>query len=242
MLTRTAPYQITWEKLPDDFGLDDEPVDNINQPPLAAALTESLQLAGRLSANALTFTNYGICATVNDKIVVKAPDWGYVPTISVSRAEVRRSYTPQLQGEIPVIVMEFISDTEGSEYSTKPTYPPGKWFFYEQVLCVPNYAIFAPETGVLEVYQLDSSGHYQVREADVNNRYWIAEMGLFLGVWQGSRENRTGFWLRWWDEQGDLLLWGFELAEQERQRTEQERQRADRLAAQLRAAGIEPEV
>ncbi|MFB2972194.1 Uma2 family endonuclease [Aerosakkonema sp. BLCC-F183] len=249
MLIRTAPYQITWEKLPDDFGLDDEPVDNINQPPLAAALTESLQLAGRLSANALTFTNYGICATVNDKIVVKAPDWGYVPTISVSRAEVRRSYTPQLQGEIPVIVMEFISDTEGSEYSTKPTYPPGKWFFYEQVLCVPNYVIFTPETGVLEVYQLDSSGQYQVREADVNNRYWIAEMGLFLGVWQGSRENRTGFWLRWWDEQGDLLLWGFELAEQERQRTEQERQRAeqerqraDRLAAQLRAAGIEPEV
>ncbi|MBD2180993.1 Uma2 family endonuclease [Planktothrix sp. FACHB-1355] len=249
MLTRTAPYQITWEKLPDDFVLDDEPVDNINQPPLAAALTESLQLAGRLSANALTFTNYGICATVNDKIVVKAPDWGYVPTIGVSRAEVRRSYTPQLQGEIPVIVMEFISDTEGSEYSTKPTYPPGKWFFYEQVLCVPNYAIFAPETGVLEVYQLDSSGQYQVRQADVNNRYWIAEMGLFLGIWQGSRENRTGFWLRWWDEQGDLLLWGFELAEQERQRTEQERQRAeqerqraDRLAAQLRAAGIEPEV
>ena len=59
-------------------------------------------------------------------------------------------------------------------------------------------------------------------------------MNLFLGTWQGERENRTGYWLRWWDEQGNLLLWGLEKAEQERQR-------AERLAAQLRAAGIEPE-
>ena len=65
--------------------------------------------------------------------------------------------------------------------------------------------------------------------------YWVAEMNLYLGLWQGTRENRTGYWLRWWDEQGHLLLWGSELAEQERQR-------AERLAAQLRAAGIEPEV
>jgi hypothetical protein len=59
-------------------------------------------------------------------------------------------------------------------------------------------------------------------------------MNLYLGVWQGTRENRTGNWLRWWDETGQLLLWGSELVEKERQR-------AERLAAQLRAAGIEPE-
>ncbi|NEQ88003.1 MAG: DUF874 family protein, partial [Moorea sp. SIO2I5] len=88
------------------------------------------------------------------------------------------------------------------------------------------------------------------------------EISLFLGIWQGTRENRTGYWLRWWDQQGELLLWGSELviqeqqraeqerqraeqerqrAEQEQQRAEQERQRAEKLAAQLRAAGIEPE-
>jgi Uma2 family endonuclease len=242
MLASTATYEITWEKLPDDFVLDDEPVDNINQPLLAAALTESLELAGRLPANALTMTNYGICATLNNKIVVKAPDWGYVSSIRVPREEVKRSYTPQLQGNFPEIVMEFLSDTEGSEYSNKPTYPPGKWFYYEQVLKVPNYAILEPDTGVLEVYQLDSSGHYQLRSPDENNRYHLKEMNLFLGTWQGSRENRTGFWLRWWNENGELLLWGSELAEQERQRAEQERQRAERLAAQLRAMGVEPEV
>lgn len=151
------------------------------------------------------------------------------------REEVKRSYTPQLQGDFPVIVMEFISDTEGGEYSSKPTYPPGKWFYYEQVLKVPNYVIFEPETGVLEVYQLDNSEQYQLQVSDKNNRYLIAEMNLFLGIWQGSRENLTGYWLRWWDERGELLLWGSELAAKERQR-------AERLAAQLRSLGVEPEI
>ncbi|NJL02315.1 MAG: Uma2 family endonuclease, partial [Spirulinaceae cyanobacterium SM2_1_0] len=64
---------------------------------------------------------------------------------------------------------------------------------------------------------------------------------LFLGVWVGSRDNREGGWLRWWDESGNLLLWSVEAAAQERQRAEQECQRAERLAAQLRAAGIEPD-
>jgi hypothetical protein len=30
MLVSTTNYEITWEKLPDDFVLDDEPGDNIN--------------------------------------------------------------------------------------------------------------------------------------------------------------------------------------------------------------------
>ena len=241
--------QITWEKLPDDYILPDDPVDNINQPALAAALTESLQLAGKLPSNALTPTNYGICATLNGKIVVKAPDWAYIPQIRVDREEVFRSYTPQLQGDIPVIVMEFISDTDGTEYSSKPTYPPGKWFFYQRVLKVPNYLIFEPNSGACEMYFLDKTEQYILQEPDANQRYWIAEMQLYLGVWQGIRENRDGKWLRWWDEQGNLLLWGAELvqqerqrAEQEKQRAEQEKQRAEKLAAQLRALGIEPEI
>ncbi|AFY44571.1 Uma2 family endonuclease [Nostoc sp. PCC 7107] len=238
----TQNYQVSWEKLPDDYVLPDEPVDNINQPAIAAALTESLQIAGKIPENAFTSTNYGICATLDGKMVIKAPDWAYIPKITVDKAEVIRSYTPQLQGDIPVIVMEFISDTEGTEYSAKPTYPPGKWFFYERILKVPNYAIFEPDSGNLEVYRLDNNtGRYTIQTPNESQHYWISEMNLFLSVWQGTRENRTGHWLRWWDEQGNLLLWGFELAEQERQRAEQEHQRAERLAAQLRAAGIEPQ-
>jgi len=240
--TATQNYQITWEKLPDDYVLPNEPVDNINQPAIAAALTESLQLAGKIPANALTTTNYGICATLNGRMVIKAPDWAYIAKINVDKEEVIRSYTPQLQGDIPVIVMEFVSDTEGTEYSAKPTYPPGKWFFYERILKVPNYAIFEPDSGNLEVYRLDNNtDRYTIQTPDESQHYWIAEISLYLGVWEGTRENRTSYWLRWWDENGQLLLWGSELVDKERQRAEQERQRAERLAAQLRAAGIEPQ-
>ncbi|MFM2061064.1 MAG: hypothetical protein RLZZ507_734 [Cyanobacteriota bacterium] len=249
MIITTQDYQITWEKLPDDYILPDDPVDNIYQPTQAAALTESLQLAGKLAPNCLITTNYGICATVNGKIVVKAPDWAYIPEIRTTKQEVFRSYTPQLQGDIPVIVIEFISDTDGTEYSSKPTYPPGKWFFYEKILKVPHYIIFEPDRGELEVYRLDkNSKQYQIQTPDPNQRYWIEDIKLYLGIWEGTRENLTTKWLRWWDEQGNLLLWSSELVaqkqqeiEQEKQRAENEKQRAEKLAAQLRSLGIEPE-
>ena len=249
MLATSPDRNITWEKLPDDFVLPDDPVDNINQPALAAALTESLQLAGKLPETALTPTNYGICATLDGKFVVKAPDWAYIPQISVPREEVVRSYTPRLQGEIPVLVLEFLSETDGGEYSVKETYPPGKFFFYERILQVPNYGIFDLETGALELYRLGETQRYRLESANENGRFWIQSMQLFLGVWQGTRENRQGYWLRWWDEGGNLLLWGGEQvaaerqrAQTERQRAQTERQRAEQLAAQLRAAGIEPEI
>ncbi|MFM7792814.1 MAG: hypothetical protein ACKO90_33590, partial [Microcystis panniformis] len=62
--------------------------------------------------------------------------------------------------------------------------------------------------------------------------YWIAEINLFLGVWQGKKAEFTTNWLRWWDKSGNLLLWGSELVEQEKQR-------AERLAAKLRSLGVE---
>ena len=125
-------------------------------------------------------------------------------------------------------------------------------YCYEEVLEVANYLIFAPDTGVLEVHRLQSSGKYQLRSPDENNRYWLGEMDLFIGVWQGKRENRDGYWLRWWDQEGNLLLWGFESVEKERAEKEQERrekeqerrekekalQRLGELEKRLRDAGI----
>jgi hypothetical protein len=70
---------------------------------------------------------------------------------------------------------------------------------------------------------LYENGHYKLRSPDENNRYWLTEMELFIGVWQGKRENRQGYWLRWWDQDGNLLLWGSELVQQERFAKEQER-------------------
>jgi Putative restriction endonuclease len=238
---------ITWEKLPSDFELSDEPVESNLQPLLAAALRESLELAGLILESVIIATNFGICATVDGKTVVKAPDWVYIPAVKpFPDGESRRSYTPCTEGDRPSMVMEFISATEGGEYSFNPHYPYGKWYFYEQILKVPTYAIFHPQLRVLELYHL-VDGKYQPAAPDEDRRFWIESLGLFLGAWIGKKADYEGCWLRWWDESGNLLLWGSELLAQERQILEQERQRAeqaeeksDRLAARLREMGIDP--
>lgn len=229
---------ISWEALPDDFQLEDEPVENTGQPILAGALRESLEMSGFIQPQMLIASNFGLCATVNGQLILKAPDWLYVPSVNEVLSD-RKSYTPNLQGDVPAVVMEFLSDTEGEEYSVKRTYPPGKWFFYEQILQVPVYVIFDPNGGLLEFYQLEN-GRYELKQPDENGRHWIAAMNLFLGTWQGIKEARTGYWLRWWDQEDNLLPWAVELIEQERQRAEQERQEKERLITYLRSQGIDP--
>lgn len=250
---------ISWEALPDDFQLEDEPVENTGQPLLAGALRESLEIAGFIKPEMLIVSNFGLCATVNGEIVVKAPDWLYIPSVKEVLPE-RRSYTSYLEGEFPLIVMEFLSHNDGGEYSVKRSFPPGKWFFYEQVLQVPIYVIFEPNGGLLEFYELKND-RYQLQLPDENGRHWIENMGLFLGTWQGEKEGRNGYWLRWWDKNGNLLPWGLEQiakekevaeqerqraerererAEQERQRAEQEKQEKERLIAFLVSQGIDP--
>ncbi|NEP36526.1 Uma2 family endonuclease [Moorena sp. SIO3B2] len=146
---------------------------------------------------------------------------------------------------------------------------PGKFWVYEQIIRIPYYGIYQINNGSLEVYTL-VSGFYQKLTPNERGHYYISPLGVELGLWQGSYQNQTQLWLRWWDEQGNLLLIGDERAvlereraEQERQRAEQERQRAEqaesiveqerqrtqaalaraaRLAEQLRAAGIDPEL
>lgn len=244
--TASRELVITWEALPNDFQLEDEPVDNINQPLLAGALSEILEFLGFIQPYMLIASNFGLCATLNGQFVIKAPDWLYVPSVS-QILPARKSYTPNLEGDVPAIVMEFLSDKDGGEYSFKRSHPPGKWFFYEQVLKVPIYVIFDPDGGLVEFHELEN-GRYELKQPDENGRNWVASMGLFLGTWQGTKQGRTGYWLRWWDEAGNLLPWGTELVEQERQRAEQESQRAEqerlqkeRLAAYLKSQGIDPD-
>ncbi len=244
----TAP-SITWEPLPDDYVIPEDPVDNLTQPLLAAVLREILELAGLVKPSMLIATNFGLCATVEDRTVVKAADWTYAPEVNpLPAGQTRRSYTPYLQGGPVAVVMEFISDTEGSEYSVNPYYPYGKWWFYERILQVPSYFIFWPESGRLEGYQL-SDGRYEPQDiverdraiADESVRYWVDSLGLFLGVWQGEKADRSGYWLRWWDADGKLLPWASERVAQAEQRAQEDRERAERLAQRLRSLGVDPD-
>ncbi|MEX0268709.1 Uma2 family endonuclease [Leptolyngbyaceae cyanobacterium UHCC 1019] len=238
-IRRRPELIITWEKPPADFVLDDTPVENTGQPLIAGALRESLELAGRIQLENLIASNFGLCTKISGELTLKAPDWLYVPRVKQPGLP-RQSYTPYIEGEIPSIVMEFLSATDGGEYSIRQIPPVGKWFFYEQVLKIPTYVIFEPDGGLLEVHRLEGD-RYQLEQPDEEGRHWCEDLKLFLGTWRGEKEGRDGYWLRWWDEAGQLLLWGMELVEQERQKAEQERQRVDRLAELLRSQGIDPD-
>ncbi len=221
-------FKITWPLLPDDFILPDDPVEDADQPLLAAALRQSITSVPDLLTDALIVSNFALCAAINERMICKAPDWMYVrPVQRWESTKIRRSYTPHTEGTIPQVVMEFLSETYGEEYSVESTERIGKWFFYEQVIQVPIYVIFRPQTGDVEVYALENGRYNKPQKPDELGRYWIPGLDLFLGVWEGSHEGRTGYWLRWWNAQGELLLWSEELTEQESQRAEQEHQRAE---------------
>ena len=92
-------------------------------------------------------------------------------------------------------------------------------------------------------------GKYESQCADENNRFWIPELNLFLGTWKGKKSQISTTWLRWWDSSGNLLLWGKEIIEQERQRAEvaelelqKEQAKRQRLVDRLKALGVDMEL
>ena len=172
----------------------------------------------------------------------EAPDWFYVPNVPpLVDNQIRRSYVLWREFMAPLIILEFASGNGEEERDRTPlswsqvgeAQKPGKFWVYERIVRSPYYGIYEIKTGKLEVYRL-IDGLYRQLEPNERGHYPIAPLKIELGLWQGSYQNQTLLWLRWWDEQGNLLLIGSERAElegaraeQERQRAEQERQRAE---------------
>lgn len=170
----------------------------------------------------------------------EAPDWFYVPNVPPTlNGQMRRSYVLWQEYIPPLIVLEFVSGDASEERDNTPW--TGKFWIYEQVIRPAFYGIYQVNTASVEVYTL-LSGQYQPVPANSRGHYPIAPLGVELGIWQGCYQNADLPWLRWWDVNGNLLLTGNERATQANERASQAEERADRLAAQLRTLGIDPEV
>ncbi|TAE58057.1 MAG: Uma2 family endonuclease [Nostocales cyanobacterium] len=170
----------------------------------------------------------------------EAPDWFYVahvpPTLN---GQTRRSYVLWQEFIAPSIILEFVSGNGEEERDKTPW--QGKFWIYEQVIRTPFYGIYEVNKESLEVYEL-IGGKYQLLATNERGHYSIPPLGVELGLWQGEYQTVDLPWLRWWDSQGNLLLTGHEIAEQEKLKAEQEKQKNERLIAQLRALGVEPDV
>ncbi|MDA0674124.1 MAG: Uma2 family endonuclease, partial [Cyanobacteria bacterium] len=161
-------------------------------------------------------------------------------------------------GRCPDVIVELLSP------STAAVDRGAKKDLYERVFKTPDYFIFDPfDPTSLAGWHLHLDQGYQPLAPNPNGWLWCETLGLWLGPWQGriDREPATGTcsWLRLYDAAGQVVPLPEEAAqqqaeqerqraeqerqraEQERQRAEQEQQRSDRLAAKLRALGIDPD-
>ncbi len=180
----------------------------------------------------------------------EAPDWFYVPNVPpLLDGQVRRSYVIWREYSVPLIAIELASGngaeerdyTPLSRSSERSNQKPGKFWVYEQIIRIPYYAIYIIKTRELEVYNWVNTRYHRL-QPNQRGHYPIDRMGVELGVWEGSYQNQTNHWLRWWDSQGNLLLTGSEQAKLERQRADREQQQKERLAAYLRSQGIDPDL
>jgi hypothetical protein len=160
-------------------------------------------------------------------------------------AKHHRSYFTWEYGKPPDIVVEVVSNSVGDELGRK-------YEIYGQV-GVLYYVVYDPNRYLkgepLQIYELER------RSFRPRDHAWFPEAGLGLRLWRGSYEGVEETWLRWCDQQGAVLPSGAERSAQERERADAERERADaereradaergraeRLAARLRALGVDPE-
>ena len=236
-------------------------VKNFQEHPQSILLTDSITpVMQRLhpDANYCIGQDSGIYWRMTDppERGAEAPDWFYVPNVPPTLdGQIRRSYVMWQELIPPLIVLEFVSGDGTEERDRTPLLrssqqetKPGKFWIYENVIRPAFYGIYEVSRSRVEVYHLIEN-RYQLLPENERGHYPIPSLEVELGIWQGRYQNLELPWLRWWDSEGNLLLAGEERAEQERQRAEQERQRAEaaeqqleQLRAQLRAAGIEPQV
>ncbi|NET62427.1 MAG: Uma2 family endonuclease [Symploca sp. SIO2E6] len=195
----------------------------------------------------------------------KRPDWFLALGAQRSRnqQELRLSYVMWQEEVAPFLVVELLfPGTENEDLGLterKKKERPTKWEVYEKILQVPYYVIYDRYNNKFRAF-VWQSGKYEELELSLG-RLWLEELGLGLGLWEGSYEEVTGKWLRFYDSMGNWIPIPEERVEQEQQRAilaeddrdrerqakEQERIRADnaevtiqQLRDRLLQLGVDP--
>ena len=211
---------------------DGEPVDNLFSEKQQRLLVESLYSSWNPGQPFIAAANVGIFNSPYQPPMV--PDMFLSLDVQADEdlwKKENRSYFVWKFGKPPEVVVEIVSNTKGGESAKKfRAYARiGVWY----------YIIFDPQRliqeGELCIYQL-SLGRYVMKHDQ-----YLEQIGLGLTLWDGVFEGLHERWLRWCDAVEHIFSTGMEGKRQEQQRAEQQWQRAERLAAQLRALGVEPD-
>jgi Uma2 family endonuclease len=211
---------------------DDTPVDNIFSEKQQRLLVAPLYSSWQSGRPFVAFANVGIYSSVSRPVIV--PDAYLSLDVTMPEdvwAKEHRCYMLWEYGKPPEIVIEIVSNKKGGKNDVKLAE-------YAR-LGASFYAVYDPRQQIqsepLIVYE--RRGDKFVRKVDAQ----FGDTGLGLVLWDGAFEGLKGKWLRWCDATGAVIPTGDERAKHEQQLAEQQRQRAERLAAQLKALNIEPE-
>lgn len=197
---------------------------------------------------------------LNHPLWYKRPDWFGVVGVGklYQGRDLRLSYVTWQERVNPFVVIELLSPgTEGEdlgETQQQENKPPTKWDVYEKILRVPYYIVFSRYTNEIRPYHL-VGGHYEVMDFTDNNRLLMPELGLSLGLWEGTFRGIDRLWLRWFNLEGELIS----LSEEEvieakleasaakleanvaKQEANVAKIKAEKLAEKLRQLGINPD-
>jgi Uma2 family endonuclease len=238
-------YLPTADELPNS---DDTPVDNELQELIPGLLKSILRMLWKGRMDWFFGIDMGIYTHPEQPPIV--PD-GFL-SLNVERSfdeNLRLSYLLWEEEILPILVLEVVSAKPGGEYTTKlDKYAELGVLYYviyslEKVLHLgkPQDRTFRNpkrrRKSKLEIHKL-IQGQYELQS---NNPLWMPEIGLGIGSERAEYDDLTREWLYWYDENDNRYPTPYEQIELERQQTELERQRADRLAAKLRDLGIDPD-
>ena len=238
---QTNPPRASQKTLPTMYDLPSETVGEAGLPDefhcmQADLLQQTCQLPNQPVDEVFIASDLNLYYDPRHPLWYKRPDWFLVLGVSryTQQQDLRLSYVIWQEGVSPFLIVELLSPgTEAEDLGQtlqEVNKPPTKWEVYERMLRVPYYVIYDRYQNQLRAFRLNGTGYEAMGLA--NQRLWLAEIELGLGLWQGSYQETTGLWLRWYDAAGWILTEA-ELVEQERQRAEQERQRAEQAEQQL---------
>ncbi|MBP0019916.1 MAG: Uma2 family endonuclease [Cyanobacteria bacterium SBLK] len=164
----------------------------------------------------------------------KRPDWFGVVGASefYEERDLRLSYVVWQEGVIPFIVVELLSPSTRSQdlgqVDAEPDKNPTKWVVYEEILQIPYYVVYSREQDDFQVFHLENNRYRELRLE--NNRLWFEALGLGMGLWQGSYENHTRLWLRFYDTEGNWIPTPEEYERREKELAQQQAELAQQQA------------
>lgn len=139
----------------------------------------------------------------------------------------RRSWVVwEEDGKSPDLIIELLSNATATIDRTL------KRELYQNRFRTPEYFWFAPETLEFAGFRLVNQ-HYEAIPSTEQGLLWSEALNLYLGIHNNQ--------LRYFTSDGKLVLTPEEDALHAQQAALEAQQRADRLTAQLRSLGIEPD-